>query len=129
MGSLVAVWGLCDGTEILFDETSEDVWETTCPQELARDANSDFEDGEYVVEVWGRTRTDFIIYTTAILYLCDSRFVSLRFIDTDYLTRFRAERYEIRRRPDRFAFRTSDLIISVREKNRMEVTIRAYDRS
>ena len=49
MGSLVAVWGLCDGTEILFDETSEDVWETTVP--------ADFKDGEYVVEVWGRTRS------------------------------------------------------------------------
>ena len=121
MGSLVAVWGLCDGTEILFDETSEDVWETTVP--------ADFEDGEYVVEVWGRTRTGFIIYTTAILYLCDSRFVSLRFIDTDYLTRFRAERYEIRRRPDALAIGMSEFVISIREKNRMEVTIRAYDRS
>lgn len=116
MGSLVAVWGLCDGTEILFDETSEDVWETTVP--------ADLDDGEYVVEVWGKTRTDFIIYTTAILYLCDSRLVSLRFIDTDYLARFRAGRYGLIRRPDDFTLEMSEFVISVREKNRMEVIIR-----
>ena len=116
MGSLVAVWGLCDGTEILFDETSEDVWETTVP--------ADFKDGEYVVEVWGRTRTDFIIYMTAILYLCDSRLVSLRFIDTDYSARFRAGRYGLIRRPDDLTLEMSEFVISVREKNRMEVIIR-----
>ena len=116
MGALVSVWGLCDGTEILFDETSEDVWETTVP--------ADLEDGEYVVEVWGRTRTDFIIYTTAILYLCDSKLVSLRFIDTDYFARFRAGRYGLIRRPDDLTLELSEFVISVREKNRMEVIIR-----
>lgn len=62
--------------------------------------------------------------STAILYLCDSRLVSLRFIDTDYSARFRAGRYGLIRRPDDLTLEMSEVVISVREKNRMEVIIR-----
>lgn len=81
---LVSVWGTCDGTDILFSEISANEWETVVP--------ADLQDGEYIVEIWGRTQSGFLIYTTAILYLTDARCVRLKLMNDGYYVRIGPKR-------------------------------------
>lgn len=87
MSRLVSVWGTCDGTDILFSEVGEDVWETTVP--------ADLQDGEYVVEIWGQAQSGFILYTTAILYLTDSRCVRLKLMPEGYYVKIGSPEYRV----------------------------------
>lgn len=63
------MYGLCDGKSIIFKYVGEGLWETIVP--------ADMDDGKYIVEIYARLFTGDIIYYAAVLYICDSRFVSL----------------------------------------------------
>ena len=69
------MWGICDGKDIIFKEVQSGVFECTVP--------ADFEDGMYVLELWIKTNADAIVYTTAIVYLCDSKCTYLEILDDE----------------------------------------------
>lgn len=69
------MYGTCDGQDILFSKVTEEQWQCVVPADLA--------DGTYVVEIWAESANGYTIYTTAILYLCDSKVVSLNVIEDD----------------------------------------------
>lgn len=73
MAKIESMWGTCDGYGIIFTQVSDRVW--TC------DVPPDLSDGTYIVEIYARTYSGFIIYTTAVLYMCDSRCVSLELVN------------------------------------------------
>ena len=86
---VISMWGICDGKNIIFtpqNETAED-WECIVP--------ADFKDGTYVVEIWAMAETGYIIYTTAILYLCDGRYVTLEMDADDYMVCISSDDYDI----------------------------------
>lgn len=68
------MWGTVDGTEVTFEEVNGQ-WVCVVP--------ADFEDGMYIIELWIKTSADEIIYTTAIVYLCDSKCVYFELQDDD----------------------------------------------
>ena len=70
---IVSMYGTCDGKEILFGKVTEEQWTCEVP--------ADFADGTYVVEIWAALDNGDTIYTTAILYMCDSKFASLEMMD------------------------------------------------
>ena len=59
------MWGKCDGMDIIFKEVKNNTFECVVP--------ADFEDGMYILELWIKTNADAIAYTTALVYLCDSK--------------------------------------------------------
>ena len=69
------MWGTCDGQNIIFQEVRCGEFECTVP--------ADFEDGVYILELWMKTDADVIIYTTALVYLCDSKLTYLELLDDD----------------------------------------------
>ena len=73
MHKIEAVWGTCDGHGIVFTQVSNDIW--TC------DVPADLSDGKYIVELYARNQSGMTIYTTAILYMFDSKCVSLELIN------------------------------------------------
>ena len=81
---IVSMYGTCDGKDIIFGKVTEEHWTCTVP--------ADFADGTYVVEIWAELDNGDTIYTTAILYMCDSRFVSLEMMDDDIEVRVLADR-------------------------------------
>ena len=84
---IVSMYGTCDGKDIVFQNVSGEQWQCIVP--------SDFSDGTYVVEIWAVTDTEFVIYTTAILYLCDARCVRLELVD-DIRVQLVPDRYRVR---------------------------------
>ena len=71
------MWGTVDGTEVTYEEINGQ-WVCVVP--------ADLEDGMYILELWIKTSADDIIHTTAIVYLCDSRFTHLEMIEDDIFT-------------------------------------------
>lgn len=69
------MWGKCDGKDIIFKEVQENMFECVVP--------ADLEDGMYVLELWIKTDADDIVYTTAIVYLCDSKYTYFELLDDD----------------------------------------------
>ena len=69
------MWGKCDGLDIIFNEVQNGTFECVVP--------ADLEDGMYVLELWIKTDADAIVYTTAIVYLCDSKCVYFELQDDD----------------------------------------------
>ena len=70
------MWGTVDGTEVTFEEINGQ-WVCTVP--------ADFEDGMYILELWIKTNADAIVYTTAIVYLCDSKCTHFELLDDDIM--------------------------------------------
>ena len=73
---ITAVWGTVDGTEVTFEEVNGQ-WVCIVP--------ADLEDGMYILEIWIKTSADAIEYTTAVVYLCDSKFAYLEMLDDDII--------------------------------------------
>ena len=71
------MWGKCDGKDIVFKEVDIGLFECTVP--------ADFEDGMYVLELWIKTNADSIEYTTAVVYLCDSKYTYFELLDDDIM--------------------------------------------
>lgn len=80
---IVSMYGTCDGKDILFGKVTEEQWICTVP--------ADFADGTYVVEIWATLDNGDTIYTTATLYMCDSRFVALEMMEDDIEVRVLAD--------------------------------------
>lgn len=116
MGRLVSVWGTCDGVEILFDEISEDVWATNVPADLS--------DGQYIVEVWGCTHTGFLIYTTAVLYLCDSRCVFLKFMPDDLFIKIKMNDYHVMAKEEQVSVKYGKYMVNVWERFKEKVVVK-----
>lgn len=116
MSRLVSVWGTCDGVDILFKEIGGDEWEAIVPADLT--------DGQYIVEVWGATQSGFVIYTTAVLYLCDSRCVSLKFINDDVLVKIKMNTYQVIPKGDRIRVEQSKYLFRIWEKFKERVVVK-----
>lgn len=116
MSKLVSVWGTCDGVDILFKEIGGDEWEAIVPADLT--------DGQYIVEVWGATQSGFVIYTTAVLYLCDSRCVSLKFINDDVLVKIKMNTYQVIPKSDRIRVEQSSYLFRIWEKFKERVVVK-----
>lgn len=115
MQELTAVWGTCDGVDILFEQTGGDTWEACVP--------ADLQDGQYVVEIWGRTSTGYLLYTTAVLYLCDSKCVSLRFCE-DISVKVWTQEHYVRISEDRIQVEQTGHLITVSERFRERVVVK-----
>ncbi len=115
MQELTAVWGTCDGVDILFEQSSGDTWEACVP--------ADLQDGQYVVEIWGRTSAGYLLYTTAVLYLCDSRCVSLHFCE-DISVRVRMNDCYVTVLEDRMQLEQTGHLITVLERFRERVVVK-----
>ena len=70
------MWGTCDGTEITFEEINGQ-WVCEVP--------ADLNDGAYVLELWIRTNANTLVYTTAVVYLCDSKCIYFELLDDDIM--------------------------------------------
>ena len=116
MAKLQSVWGTCDGVDILFHEAEEGVWETTVP--------ADLQDGQYIIEVWGQTATGYLVYTTAVLYLCDSRCVALSFVKDDIYVRISTAVHLVTHTEKEMDVRLTGHILNVSEKYSEKVVIR-----
>lgn len=81
------MWGTCDGNEIIFTQVSHDTW--TC------DVPADLDDGKYIVEIYAKTYTSFMLYTTAVLYMCDSRCVSLELVNDGVYVLIKTINYDV----------------------------------
>lgn len=101
MNKIEAVWGTCDGKGIFFTQVSNDTW--------ACDVPPDLEDGTYYVEIYGRTQSGVIIYTTAILHMFDSKCVLFEMVDDGVY----------------IAIRSNDIDVKI-VKDEIEVCIAAY---
>lgn len=66
--------GTVDGTEVTFEEINGQ-WVCFVP--------ADFDDGMYILELWIKTNADAIAYTTAVVYLCDSKCTYFELLDDD----------------------------------------------
>mgnify|MGYP004635987199 FL=1 len=86
---VVSMWGICDGADIIFTQTDDSAehWECIVP--------ADLNDGTYVVEIWAQAQTGYIIYTTAVLYLCDGTMLSLEFDADDLFVQISTDDYLI----------------------------------
>lgn len=73
---IAAMWGTVDGTEVTFEEVKGQ-WVCTMP--------ADLEDGMYILELWIKTIAETIVYATAIVYLCDSKYTYLEMLDDDIM--------------------------------------------
>lgn len=102
--------------DILFREISGNEWEAIVPADLT--------DGQYIVEVWGETQNGFVIYTTAILYLCDSRCVSLKFISDDILVKIKMNTYQVIPKDDRIRVKQSKYAFRIWEKFKERVVVK-----
>ena len=71
------MWGKCDGKDIIFKEVQKGVFECTVP--------ADFEDGTYILELWIKTNADTLLFTTALVYLCDSKCTHFELLDDDIM--------------------------------------------
>ena len=80
---VVSIHGTCDGKDILFSKITDEQWICTVPADLS--------DGTYVVDLWAESNNGFTTYATAILYMCDSKFVSLEMIEDDIEVRVLAD--------------------------------------
>lgn len=112
MSRLRRAWGTCDGADIIFREIEEDAWTAEVP--------ADLQDGQYIIEIWGETFTGYVIYTTAVLYLCDSRFVGLRLMEDGIFVRIGTKEYQIDCEEKEYDIQMHDLILHVYEKYREE---------
>lgn len=117
MARLRSVWGTCDGVDILFREAEADTWTAEVP--------ADLQDGRYIIEVWGETMTGAVIYTTAMLYMCDSRCVALEFMEDGIFVRISTKEYLIGCMEQEYTIRMSDLILLVYEKYREKVVMKS----
>ena len=72
---IVRIYGTCDGKDVVFRKVTEEQWICTVPADLT--------DGTYIVEIWAESDNGYTTYTTAILYMCDSRFVALEKVEDD----------------------------------------------
>lgn len=88
MAMIETMWGTCDGVEIIFTQTSVDTWECDVP--------ADFQDGTYIVEIWAKTNSDMLIYTTAVLYICDAKCVALDLMPDGYFVQIKTEDYRVK---------------------------------
>lgn len=86
--NIESMWGTCDGHGIVFTQVSYDTW--TC------DVPADLEDGKYIVEIFARTHTGFMLYTTAVLYMCDSKCVSLELMNDGYYVVIKTVDYDVK---------------------------------
>ena len=68
--------GTVDGTEVTFEEVNGQ-WVCVVP--------ADLEDGMYILELWIKTSADTIVYTTAVVYLCDSKCTYFELLDDDIM--------------------------------------------
>lgn len=91
---IVEMYGTCDGKNILFRNVGGNMWETIVP--------ADMEDGTYIVEIYAKTKTGLIIYYAAVLYMCDSRFVSLTPVDDGFYVLINENRHYVNCRDDKF---------------------------
>ena len=73
MNKVESMWGTCDGKGIIFTRVTDTEWICDVPPDLI--------DGRYIVEIWAKTYSGSIIYTTAILYMFDGKCVSLEFVN------------------------------------------------
>lgn len=87
MDGIKEMWGKCDGSDIVFTKAQEGLWEATVP--------ADLKDGTYVIEVSAETFTGFVVYKTAVLYLCDSKLVSLELVNDDYTVYRSPDDYDV----------------------------------
>ena len=69
---IVAMHGHCDDFEVTYTNVGEGLWQTEVPADLS--------DGKYVVDICGVDTTGYIVYWTGILYMYDSRVISLELI-------------------------------------------------
>lgn len=70
------MWGTVDGTEVIFEEVGGQ-WVCEVP--------ADFEDGMYILELWIKTNADTLLFTTALVYLCDSKCTHFELLDDDIM--------------------------------------------
>lgn len=83
---IVSVYGTCDGKEIVFHKVTGEQWQCVVPADLS--------DGTYVVEIWAVAYEGFVVYTTAILYMCDARFARLELVD-DIQVKIAPDKYKM----------------------------------
>lgn len=76
MTPIINVWGMCDGIGIIFEENSAGTWECDVP--------ADFDDGEYVVELYAKDLAGNVAYMTARLFIFDSTNITLELIEDDF---------------------------------------------
>ncbi len=69
---ITAMHGHCDGFEVTYTKVGEGFWQAEVPADLS--------DGKYVVDIYAVDTTGYIAYWTGILYMYDSRVVSLKLI-------------------------------------------------
>lgn len=73
---IIEMYGKCDNYEITFTQNAAGLWEAGVP--------ADYEDGQYVVEIWALDITGLIIYWTGILYMYDGKVVFLQLAEDPY---------------------------------------------
>ena len=89
---VVRMYGTCDGKDIVFSKVADGQWICIVPADLA--------DGTYIIEIWAETVHGYTIYTTAILYMCDSRCVSLEILDDGFKVHIMTDRLIACVKPD-----------------------------
>lgn len=73
---IIEMYGKCDNYEITFTQNAAGLWEAGVP--------ADYEDGQYVVEIWALDITGLIIYWAGILYMYDGKVVFLQLAEDPY---------------------------------------------
>lgn len=71
------MYGHCDSFDIVYTQTSENLWQAEVPADLS--------DGKYVVDIYGVDDTGYIVYWTGILYMYDSRVVKLELLQDTHV--------------------------------------------
>lgn len=89
---IVRMYGTCDGKDIVFSKVADEQWICIVPADLA--------DGTYIIEIWAETVHGYTIYTTAILYMCDSKCVSLKILDDWFKVHILSHSVTVRVKPD-----------------------------
>ena len=116
MARLRRMWGTCDGVDIIFQQIDENTWTAEVP--------ADLQDGQYIIEVWGQTYTGRVIYTTALLYLCDSRCVALDFMEDGIYVQIGIKEYRVDCEEKEYLIQMNGLMIDVYEKYRVKVVMK-----
>lgn len=69
------MYGHCDDFEVTYTNVGKGLWQAEVPADLS--------DGKYVVDIYGVDTSGYIVYWTGILYMYDSRVISLELVPGD----------------------------------------------
>ena len=75
---IVEMYGHCDTFDVVYTCIEPGLWQATVPADLT--------DGKYVVDIYGVDSTGYIVYWTGILYMWDSRVISLEILPESCIT-------------------------------------------